>query len=30
MSTANKWSGNLRGWLQFRETVDTTFTKVGR
>jgi thymidylate synthase ThyX len=24
------WSGNLRGWLQYRETVDATFTKVGR
>lgn len=28
--TFNKWSGNFRGWLQYRETVDTTFTKVGR
>jgi thymidylate synthase ThyX len=28
--TETKWSGNLRGWLQYRETVDTTFTKVGR
>lgn len=24
------WSGNFRGWLQYRETVDKTFTKVGR
>jgi len=24
------WSGNLRGWLQYRETVDTNFTKVTR
>jgi hypothetical protein len=29
-STALKWSGNLRGWLQYRETVDLSFTKVGR
>jgi hypothetical protein len=29
-STASDWSGNLRGWLQYRETVDTNFTKVGR
>lgn len=30
MTTDMKWSGNLRGWLQYRETVDPTFTKVGR
>jgi hypothetical protein len=24
------WSGNLRGWTQYREIVDPTFTKVGR
>jgi hypothetical protein len=23
------WSGNLRGWKQYREMVDTNFTKVG-
>lgn len=27
--TEGKWSGNLRGWLQYRETADPTFTKVG-
>jgi hypothetical protein len=30
METDDKWSGNLRGWLQYRETVDNTFTKVTR
>jgi thymidylate synthase ThyX len=30
LSTENSWSGNLRGWIQFRETVDPTFTRVGR
>lgn len=29
-STAKKWSGNLRGWTQYRATVDPTFTVVGR
>lgn len=24
------WSGNLRGWTQYRATVDPTFTVVGR
>lgn len=24
------WSGNFQGWLQYREVVDKTFTKVGR
>lgn len=28
--TATLWSGNLRGWRQYRETIDPTFTKVGR
>ena len=26
----HSWSGNLRGWAQYRESVDKTFTKVGR
>jgi len=30
VATERVWSGNLRGWLQFRETVDTNFTKVTR
>jgi hypothetical protein len=30
MTTDMKWSGNFRGWTQYRETVDPTFTKVGR
>jgi hypothetical protein len=29
-NSADVWSGNLRGWLQFRETVDTNFTVVSR
>lgn len=24
------WSGNFKGWTQYRETLDPTFTKVGR
>jgi thymidylate synthase ThyX len=28
--TSTTWSGNLRGWLQYRETVDTSFTRIGR
>jgi Thymidylate synthase complementing protein len=29
-ATRCKWSGNLRGWLQYREMVDVCFTKVTR
>lgn len=25
-----RWSGNFRGWTQYRETLDTNFTVVGR
>lgn len=28
--TARDWSGNLRGWTQYRATIDPTFTVVGR
>jgi len=29
-STTRIWSGNLRGWTQYRATIDPTFTVVGR
>lgn len=28
--TAHDWSGNLRGWTQYRATIDPTFTVVGQ
>lgn len=30
INSETQWSGNFRGWLQYRELVDSTFTKVGR
>lgn len=30
VQTSQDWSGNLRGWKQYRETIDPTFTRVGR